>query len=224
MRETHLNAALWGLAALSLLAAEEAQAATPPAPAAAAAPAAPATTPPQAAAPVAVAPPANPVGPLIAGVCLLSQEGVITRSKVGQATTARLRELAQQVQSNLTAEQARLQARGKVFEAKRATLTPLQQEAEGKALQQRGQALQAQAGERQQQLDATKTRALSQVLNEAQPFITQAYAAHGCGLLFAREAVLSGNLANDLTPEVVAALDAKAAFVPFELEPPRPAK
>jgi Skp family chaperone for outer membrane proteins len=163
-------------------------------------------------------------GPLVAGICLFSQEQLIGRSKVGQAATTRLRELAQQAQANLAAEQARLQARGKAFEAKRPTLTPLQQEAEGKALNARAQALQAQAGERSQQIDATKTRAYGQVLAQARPFIAQAYAAHGCGLLFARETVLSGNLGNDLTAEVLAAMDAKVSPIPFDLEPPRPAK
>jgi Skp family chaperone for outer membrane proteins len=184
-------------------------------------PAAPA---PAAAAPPTVAPPANPDGPLVAGVCLLSQEGLIARSRVGQAATARLRELAQQAQANLVAEQARLQARGKALEAKRATLAPLQYEAEGKALNQRAQSLQAEAGERQQQVEATKTRAFGLVLDQAKPFIAQAYAAHGCGLLFTREAVLTGNLGNDLTPEVLAAMDAKGAPITFGLEPPRPAK
>jgi Skp family chaperone for outer membrane proteins len=224
MRVTRLKEAVLGLAALAFLASPvlaapppaapvpPPTAPTPPAPAAAVAPAAPAAA------------SANPDGPLVAGVCLLSQEDLIARSKVGQAATARLRELAQQAQANLTAEQARLQARGKALEAKRATLTPLQLEAEGKALNQRAQALQAEAGERSQQMEATKTRAYGEVVAQAKPFITQAYAAHGCGLLFERGAVITGNLGNDLTPTVLAALDAKGTPITFALEPPRPAK
>jgi Skp family chaperone for outer membrane proteins len=155
----------------------------------------------------------------VPGVCLLSQESLIGRSKVGQAATARLRELAGQVQANLNGEKARLEARGKALNDKRATLTPLQMQAQSQALNQRAQALQAEAGERSQQIDATKTRAFNRVLQEAQPFVAQAYAAHGCGLLFARETVLTGNLGNDLTDEVLAALDAKAMPITFDLEP-----
>lgn len=158
-------------------------------------------------------------GPLIQGICLLSQDEVIGRSKVGQGATAKLREITQQTQASLREEQTRLQARGKALEAKRATLTPLQLQAQGQALSQRGQALQAEATERSQQIDAAKSKAFHQVIEEAQTFIAQAYRVHGCGLLLAREAVLSGNLGNDLTPEVLTAMDAKAAPVTVELGP-----
>jgi Skp family chaperone for outer membrane proteins len=158
-------------------------------------------------------------GPLVPGVCLLSQEALIARSKVGQAATARLRELAGQVQANLNAEKARLEARGKALNDKRATLTPLQMQAQSQALNQRAQALQAEAGERTQQIDVTKTKVFNRVLQQAQPFVAQAYAAHSCGLLFAREAVLTGNLGNDLTDEVLATLDAKGTPITFDLEP-----
>jgi Skp family chaperone for outer membrane proteins len=160
----------------------------------------------------------------VAGVCLLSQEALIARSKTGQAATARLRDLAQQAQTSLNAEKARLEARGKALEARRATLTPLQIQAQGQALNQAAQALQAKAAERSQQIDATKNRAYGLVLEQAKPMIAQAYAAHNCGLLFGREAVLTGNMGNDLTPEVLAALDAKGTPVTFDLEASRPTK
>jgi Skp family chaperone for outer membrane proteins len=224
MNTTYPKGALRGLAAAVLLAAPAARAqapAAPAAPAVSAAPAAPAA--PAAATAPAVAASASK-GPLVPGVCLLSQETLIARSKVGQAATARLRELAGQIQANLNAEKNRLEARGKALNEKRATLTPLQIQAQSQALNQRAQALQAEAGERSAQIDATKSRAFSRVIQSAQPYITQAYAAHGCGLLFAREAVLSGNLGNDLTDEVLAAFDAKGTPITFDLEPPRPAR
>jgi len=218
MNKTLLKGALRGLGAAIVLAAPAVRA---QAPAASATPAPPAPPAPAAApAPVAAvaAPPAK--GPLVPGVCLLSEETLIARSKVGQAATARLRELAGQVQANLNAEKARLEARGKALGEKRATLTPLQIQAQSQALNQRVQSLQTEAGERSAQIDATKTRAFGRVIQTAQPYISQAYAAHGCGLLFAREAVLTGNLGNDLTDEVLAALDAKATPITFDLEPP----
>ena len=217
MRAITSKAILAGLTSLTVLASASAQAQAPStAPTAAAPPATPA--------PAAAPAPAVTRGPLIAGVCLLSQEALIGQSKTGQAATARLRELAQQVQNTLTAEKTRLEARGKALEAKRATLTPLQLQAQGQALNQAAQALQAKAGERSQEIEATKNRAFGLVLQQAQPFIAEAYAAHSCGLLFGREAVLTGNLGNDLTTEVIAALDAKATPVTFDLETARPAK
>jgi Skp family chaperone for outer membrane proteins len=231
MNTTLSKGALRALTVATALAAPAARAQTP---AAAAPPAAAPAVAPAAAAPlVAGAAPATPgvaapvqltgtvgsKGPLVTGVCLLSQEALVGRSKVGQAATARLRELANQVQSNLNAEKARLEARGKALNEKRATLTPLQIEAQSQALNQRAQALQAEAGERSQQLDATKNRTFARVIEAAQPYIAAAYTEHACGLLFAREAVISGNMGNDLTGEVLASFDAKATPISVDLEP-----
>jgi Skp family chaperone for outer membrane proteins len=221
MNTTVSKGTLLGLAAAVLLASPAARAQAPAAPTAPAVTAAPAA-PPAVAAPAVAASASK--GPLIPGVCLLSEQTLIARSKVGQAATARLRELAGQAQANLNAEKTRLEARGKALNEKRATLTPLQIQAQSQTLNQRAQALQAEAGERSQQIEATKGRAFSRVVESAQPYITQAYAAHGCGLLFAREAVLSGNLGNDLTDEVLAAFDAKGTPVTFDLEPARTAR
>jgi Skp family chaperone for outer membrane proteins len=221
MNTTSSKGAFRGVAAALLLTAPAAYAQTLAAPAT---PAAPAVAPVAATPAPPAAPPAPSHGPLVQGVCLLSQESLIARSKVGQAATARLRELASQMQTNLNAEKARLEARGKALGEKRATLTPMQIQTQSQALNQRAQALQTEAGERTQQLDATKTKAFNLVFQKAQPFVAQAYAAHGCGLLFARETVLSGNLGNDLTDEVLAALDAKATPITFDLEPPRSAR
>jgi Skp family chaperone for outer membrane proteins len=212
MRETYpMTAALTLAFAFALVAAPAVAAAQGAA--TAAAPAAGTTLTPIPPPPITAAagPAAPPVGPLVTGVCLLSQEGLITRSKPGQAATMRLKEMQQKAQSEFAAEQAHLQARVKALEARRASLPPMQFDAQGQALTQREQALQAEAGERSRALEAAKAKAIDDVLTLAKPLVTKAYAAHGCGLLFAREAVLLGNFGNDLTPEVVAALDAPAA-------------
>jgi Skp family chaperone for outer membrane proteins len=225
MNTTFSKGALCALAASAVLAAPATRAQTPAAPAAPASPAAPAppapatAAAPSAAAPVPITTMVGSKGPLVPGICLLSEDTLIGRSKVGQAAAARLHELAGQVQANLTAERARLEARGKALGEKRATLTPLQIQAQSQALNQRAQALQAEAGERSQQIDATKTRVFGRIVQAAQPYIAAAYTAHGCGLLFAREAVISGNLGNDLTGEILTAFDAAATPMTFDLEP-----
>ncbi len=205
-----------GLAFLALLAAPAASVAAPPA--------APPAPPPAAASPPAAPSPAasRSVGPLIAGVCLLSQESLITRSKPGQAAAAHIQDLGHKAQAEIAAEQARLQARGKALQAERATLPPIQYQARGEALNQRIAALQTDAAERSKQLEVAKSKAFGAVIDQAQPLIAQAYAAHGCGLLLAREAVLSGNLGNDLTPEVIAGLDAAPPPIPAAPAPSKP--
>ena len=171
-------------------------------------------------APPSATPPAQLNGPLVPGVCLLSQAGVIERSKIGAAAGARLRSLAQQAQSGLDADKASLERRGSALTAERATLPPAQFQAKAQALNQRAQAIQAEAAERTRQLESTRQKVFGLILQDAQPYIAQAFATHGCGLLVSREAVLGGNMTNDLTAEVVAGLDANAAPLSFDLEPP----
>jgi Skp family chaperone for outer membrane proteins len=176
----------------------------------------------QTAAPDAAPPQTIPglAGPVVPGVCLLSREDLIGRSKVGLAATARLKVLAAQVQSALDAEKARLEARGKALEAKRAALTPQQFQTEGLAINRRAQALQTEFTERGRQIEVTRAKAYAQVLDAARPLVADAFTSHKCGLLLAREAALGGNFANDLTPEVLTAFDAKGAPISFDLQPP----
>ncbi len=178
-----------------------------------------APTPPPAPAAALPVPAGGLTGPLVPGVCLLSREDLIGRSKVGQAVTVRLRDLAQEAQSALEAEKARLEARGKALQEKRPTLTEAQFQTQALALQRRAQTLQTDVTDRSRQMDATRNGAYGQLIAEAQPFIASAFAAHGCGLLFNRDAALGGNFGNDLTPEVLAAFDAKGAPITVTLAP-----
>jgi Skp family chaperone for outer membrane proteins len=171
-------------------------------------------------APPSAIPAAQLNGPLVPGVCLLSQAGLIDRSKIGAAAGVRLRSLAQQAQAGLDADKTSLERRETALTAERATLPPAQFQAKAQALNQRAQALQAEAAERTRQLEATRQKVFGLILQDAQPYIAKAFATHGCGLLVSREAVLGGNMTNDLTAEVVAALDANAAPLTFDLEPP----
>ena len=158
-------------------------------------------------------------GPPVAGVCILSQQTLISRSKVGIAASGRLHDLAQASQTEFDTEKSGLESRGKALAAKRTTLPPAQLQAQGMALNQRVQGLQRQAAIRQRQLEDTRAKAINRVVEVAQPFITQALTTHGCGLLIAREAILGGNLTNDLTTEILAAMDAKATPISITLEP-----
>ena len=191
------------------------------APAPAAAPA-PAVAPSPAAAQAAA--PANPTGPLVPGVCFLSREALITNSKAGQAAQTRLNELKSQIQASNSAEDQRLQARVKAFEAKRATLSPMQIQAQGEALNQRQQAIRLEAGQRGEQYQSTEAKAAQRVLAIANAYIVPIYTAHNCGLLLARESVISGNMGNDLTAEIAAKMDANFTPFSFDLEPPRATK
>ena len=210
MSKSARNVVLSGFLTIAVLAtgAARAQGAVPPA--------MPAAAPAAAAVVKAVA-----TAPLIAGVCLLSRQEVIGRSKVGEAANARIEALTRSFQAEVGAEKARLESRAAALRAKRPTSPAMQQQmqAQGQALNRDAQLFQERAAGHSRQLEATQAKTTSRLLEAAQPFVDQASAAHNCGLLLAKEAVLGGNMGNDLTREVVAAMDAKATPLVIGLEP-----
>ena len=66
---------------------------------------------------------------------------------------------------------------------------------------------------------------MSRIATEAQPVIAEVYGQKNCGLLFDRNSALGGNFANDLTADVVTALDTRIQTITFEREllPQQPA-
>ena len=82
----------------------------------------------------------------------------------------------------------------------------------------RVQAVQAKAQLRSREIEATREKVLARIADQAQPVIQQVYKTKGCGLLLDRNSVLGGNLANDLTADVVKGLDAKTTSLSFDRE------
>lgn len=154
-------------------------------------------------------------GPAIPGVCLLSREAVFANAAVGKAASGRIAELTRAAQAEVDQQRGPLETEAKALAA-------LGQDAKAKerrdALAVRWQALQRQAAHGSREIEATRARALALVADEAQPVIAKVYAAHKCGLLLDRGAALGGNFSNDLTADVVTALDAKITTIRFERE------
>lgn len=162
-------------------------------------------------------------GDAVPGVCLLAQNAVFANAKVGQAATARLKQLAEQSDSRLASERKPLEADIKSFQEKESTLSEAQRKQQGAALQQRMQAFQKKADDFRQQIQLTRAKAIQRIGQEAQPIIASSYKAHHCGLLLNRDIVLEGNMSNDLTSDVVQGLDRKMTTITFNLEPLPPA-
>lgn len=154
-------------------------------------------------------------GPVVPGVCLLSREAVFANAAVGKAVSARIAELTRAAQAEVDQQRTPLEAEAKALAAQGddAKTKPRRD-----ALATRWQALQRQAAQGSREIDATRTKALARVADEAQPVIAKVYGERKCGLLFDRGASLGGNFANDLTAEVVKALDARITTIQFERE------
>lgn len=172
-------------------------------------------------APAQTAAPANNAlgGNPVPGVCMLSREAVFAQSKVGQAASERLKQLATQQQTLLENQRKPLDAEVQAFQQKAASLTEAQRQQQGQALQQRMQGYQAQVNQIGERIQLTRAKVMAQIGAQAQPIIASSYASHHCGLLLNRDAVLGGNTSNDLTSDVVHGLDGKISTLNFNLEP-----
>lgn len=155
----------------------------------------------------------------VPGVCMLSREAVFAQSKVGQAASARLKQLAQQQQSALDGQRKPLDADIQAFQQKAQSLTEAQRKQQGQALQQRMQAFQGQVNQLDERIQLTRGKVMQQIGQQAEPIVATAYNSHHCGLLLNRDAVLGGNTTNDLTSDVVQGLDRKITSLSFNLEP-----
>ena len=158
-------------------------------------------------------------GSPVPGVCMLSREAVFAQSKVGHAASERLGALADQARSQLASQRKPIDADIQTFEQSAPSLTEAQRKSQGAALQQRMQAFQAQAGQLNQRIQLTQSKAMGSIGEQAQSVVASSYTSHKCGLLLNRDAVLSGNMANDLTTDVVTGLDRKITTITFNLEP-----
>lgn len=157
-------------------------------------------------------------GPPINGMCIISVEGAIGSSTVGKYVETRLQQIVQQVQAELNGERTSIETEGKALEAQRASLDQNTLEQRGAALQIKANALQRKAQLRDREVQATEQKALQRVGEEMDPLIQQVYQQKGCSMLVQRNAVVLGNPAMDITPQVVAALNAKITTFAFDRE------
>jgi Skp family chaperone for outer membrane proteins len=139
-------------------------------------------------------------------------------AKLSLAADARLKQLNQQVENELLAEQTSINNDAKLLEGQRANLAAADVQARLAALQTRANALQQKSQLRQRELAATRQKALNRISSEAQPVIVQAFRAHDCSLLIDRNTVLLGNMSGDITADVSRGLDARITTITFERE------
>ena len=202
-------------ASVLLFAASVADAA--PKKAAAPAPATPVATQPRA--PAAPAGPPITHGPVIAGVCTYYDDRAVGGSTVGQAAGARMQQLRAQIAAELQAEQTGLQTDGSALNAKKATLSAEAFAQQAAPLQQRAQAFELKAQTRQRELEATAAKAGQRIHQAIDPVLRTAYQSHGCSVLLNGDAgVYLINPAMDLTPQVVAGLNAALPTITFDRE------
>ncbi|HEY4369625.1 MAG TPA: OmpH family outer membrane protein [Steroidobacteraceae bacterium] len=164
--------------------------------------------------------PASPEGlggPAIPGACLLSRDAVFINAKVGQAASARLKQLTEAAQAEVNDERKPIDT--ELASLRAATkLSADERHTREQALSKQLEALQVKATQRSREIEATRIKALERIGVAAQPVIAEVYKKQHCGLLIDRNVVLGGNLSNDLTAQVVHGLDAVITTITFDRE------
>ena len=175
----------------------------------------------QAPAPAAAAP-RTPIvtnhGPPLTGVCVISIENAIGASTVGRYVDTRMQQIVGQTNAELTGEKNAIDADAKALDARRATLDQTSLEQQASALQVRAGALQRKAQLRDREVSATEQKAVARIGQEMEPLIGQVYQQKACSLLLQRTAIVIANPAMDITPQVIAALNAKITQFAFDRE------
>jgi outer membrane protein len=177
----------------------------------AAKPAAPAAAP-------AAGPQAVTHGPPIPNMCIVSVENAIGASTVGRYVETRMQQIVAQTNAELTGEKNAIDADAKALDARRATLDQSTLEQQASALQVRANALQRKAQLRDREVSATEQKAVGRIGQEMEPLIRQVYQQKTCSVLLQRTAVVIANTAMDITPQVIAALNAKITQFAFDRE------
>ena len=159
-----------------------------------------------------------PSGPAIPGMCILSQEALVFTSTVGKYVATRLNQLNQSAQAEINSQTTSLQADEKAFEAARAGLSSDQLQQRGAALAARERDLERTVQVRREEMNQTAQKAQARVLSEAQPIFQQAVRQHNCSVVLSGTGVLVAETSMDITPTVIAGLNAKITQFEFERE------
>ena len=158
------------------------------------------------------------LGGQVKGLCMISQSQLIGQSKAGEAANTRMQQLAQQAGREMNTKRDAFEKKVQAFRDQQQTMQPQQREDEQKKLQAEAQDIQNEGNELEQRLRLTRARAINRIVTTAKPLVEEAYKSHACGVLLDRDgAVIGGNDSNDLTDQVVKALDRKMPTISFSL-------
>lgn len=157
-------------------------------------------------------------GAAIAGVCVMSLDGAIGGSTVGQYVQTRLQQIATQVEAELKAEETAITNEAQAIETGRTSLTQDAFDKRRADLQVRVNAFQRKAALREREVAVTQQKAIARVGQEMEPLIRQVYQQRQCAMLLNRDALLLSNPQMDVTSAVVTALNGKITQFAFDRE------
>ena len=156
------------------------------------------------------------------GICFLSRERVLDRSKAGAAANARLSLFADGVRRELAGERAAIAADANVLQIQRPVISEAIYQQRAGALALRGQSFQALENTRNGQLTRTRSKATARLVREMAPALAAVLSEHGCSAVLESADAYAINPRMDLTAEIIGILDIKIPGFDFNLESPAP--
>ena len=170
----------------------------------------------------------------ILNICVINRQSIIQGADINVASSKRLSDLRQQAQEEIAKSQQALQAELKALNDEKRAPGDEVLKSRMAALEARVQALAARADVKRRQIDMTRDVVNKQISTAALPLLQAAEKERSCTLLLSQESVLDGPGATDITPIVMAAMNAQLHPMPFPLAelapgasapvPPQPAK
>ena len=150
----------------------------------------------------------------VPGLCFHNQAQVIQTSTVGKAVQARLQQIVQQTETELTPQRNAISTEAQTL----STAKPQPNDPRLTAFAQKREAFLNLASQRERELQATEQKAIQRINTESEPVILQVAQQKNCGVVLSRGAAVLINNANDITPQVIAGLNAKITTFTFNRE------
>ena len=163
---------------------------------------------------------AAPGAPL-AGVCVYSEELVLSQSQAGVSANQQLAKMQQTVNAELKTGNDALINDAKALEARKASTPAAQYQQSAADLQRRAQTQDALARTRNDQLVRTRDEAVRQIGTAALPALNASLTAHRCSIVMDKGRIYSVNAAMDLTPEVIQKVNTALPNITLQLAAPQ---
>ena len=166
----------------------------------------------------AAAAPATPAPPALPGVCAFSHDGAVAGSKLGQYIRQRMDTITKQTQAELQSTGESLQNDAKATDAARPSMSQEAFEQKALEIRQRSDAFQRLQQVREREVQMTAGKALQRFDTEANPLFEMSVRERSCSVVLDSDNTYFISPTMDITPQVVARLDAKITEFAFDRE------
>jgi outer membrane protein len=157
-------------------------------------------------------------------IAILDRVAILQFSKVGQDITRQMQVFTNQARDRIQGQRRSLENDVRQFQAQEATMAADARQKRAEALQQREASLQNSAAREENTLKAAMAAAHNEVAKQMAPIMQQIVAQRGVNMVLDKAAVpVATGPQFDITPDVIAALDARIASYPVSLTPAAPA-